>query len=86
MNHTASQSEQQAVSVSLISGAGGADRVSITLANGQSVVMTPAQARGLATTLIGAVNRAEVKASLHVSNNLWRRLEDDDKRLSTVAG
>jgi hypothetical protein len=59
----------------LIVGDDGSDRVAIKLAEGLDNVMllSPAQARALATELITAVNRAEVKASLKTSPNLWRR-------------
>jgi hypothetical protein len=49
--------------------------------------MTPSQARALATSLITAVNRAEVKTSLKVSTNLWRRMgEASEPRLSRATG
>lgn len=66
------------VFISLVSGTGGEDRISLELEDGQMMILTTAQARALANTLIGAVNRAEVKSSLRVSGNLWRR-EDDAK-------
>ena len=86
MNNTANHLGTEAVFVSLISGADGADNVAIELANGAMVMMNPAQARSLATSLITAVNRAEVKASLRVSTNLWRRQDEAGARLSAVAG
>lgn len=86
MNHPENKTANEAVFVSLISGPDGRDSVAIELAGGEVVMMTPSQARSLATSLITAVNRAEVKASLRVSTNLWRRMEDHDARLSSVAG
>ncbi len=86
MNHPANQATNEAVFVSLISGAEGRDSVAIELAGGEVVMMTPSQARSLATSLITAVNRAEVKASLRVSTNLWRRMDEHEVRLSSMAG
>lgn len=86
MNYPANQQTNEAVFVSLISGAEGRDSVAIELAGGEVVMMTPTQARSLATHLITAVNRAEVKASLRVSTNLWRRMGESEARLATVAG
>lgn len=73
------------VFVSLIAGNNGEDRVALELADGQVLLLDTAQARDLATHLITAVNRAEVKASLRVSTNLWRRPEPREARFS-VAG
>lgn len=70
------------VFVSLIPDGEGEDRISLELEDGQMVLLTASQARALATSLITAVNRAEVKASLRVSTNLWRRAEDAGPRLS----
>ncbi len=86
MNQATNQTSNDAVFVSLISGPEGKDCVAVELANGTLFMMSPAQARSLATSLITAVNRAEVKASLQVSTNLWRRRGEPDARLSTVAG
>jgi hypothetical protein len=86
MSQTRSQTASEAVHVSLIADPAGADGISIELASGETVVMTPAQARSLATSLITAVNRAEVKASLRVSTNLWRRMEDPETNLSSARG
>ncbi len=68
------------VFVSLVPGIGGEDCISLELEDGQMMILTAAQARTLANTLIGAVNRAEVKTSLRVSGNLWRREEDAKAR------
>lgn len=86
MNHTANNATNESVLVSLVSSPDGADSVAIELANGAMVMMTPAQARSLATSLITAVNRAEVKASLRVSTNLRRRMDGSEGHLSSMAG
>ncbi len=86
MNHTANHTANETAFVSLISGPDGNDSVAIELAGGEIVMMSPAQARSLATSLITAVNRAEVKASLRVSTNLWRRMGETEARLSSAAG
>ena len=70
--------------VSLISGKEGEDRVALELEDGQMVLLTANQARMLATNLITAVNRVEVKASLRVSTNLWRRADDVGTQFSLV--
>lgn len=64
----------------------GQDRVTITLSapEGVTLTLTPSQARALATDLITAVNRAEVKANLKVSPNLWRRSGDSQPRLAAA--
>lgn len=86
MNQSANHSSHDTVFVSLISGPEGADSVAIELTDGEVLMLSPDQARHLATNLITAVNRAEVKASLRVSTNLWRRESDAEKRLATAAG
>lgn len=75
------------VKVILTTSEDGQDRVAITLegAHGTALALTPSQARALATDLITAVNRAEVKANLKVSPNLWRRSREARPRL-LVAG
>jgi hypothetical protein len=78
-------SEADKVSVNLIASDDGADRIAIKLGEQPAaLVLTPAQARALATELIAAVNRAEVKTSLKSSQNLWRRAPDPQSRLATV--
>lgn len=69
------QFEVNEINVSLIAGDDGTDRITLKVADGMDnvMVLTPAQARALATELITAVNRAEVKASLKTSPNMWRR-------------
>jgi hypothetical protein len=68
-------SQVSQVQVVLTTTEDGQDRVAITLEgpHGSTLALTPSQARALATDLITAVNRAEVKANLKVSPNLWRR-------------
>lgn len=63
------------VNVSLMAVDDGSDRIALHVVNGvdASMVLTPSQARALATELISAVNRAEVKANLKVSSNMRRR-------------
>lgn len=69
------QFEISEINVSLIAGDDGSDRIALKVADGMEnvMVLTAAQARALATELITAVNRAEVKASLKTSPNMWRR-------------
>ena len=70
------QIQNKPVEVNVASTLDGADRVTVRLGEGANAVemtLTPSQARLLATELIAAVNRAEVKASLKVGDNLWRR-------------
>jgi hypothetical protein len=86
MTQTTKHPMNEAVRVSLVSDKAGADSVAVELASGEVVVMTPAQARALATSLITAVNRAEVKASLRVSTNLWRRGDEPEANFSAVRG
>lgn len=86
MNQSEHATRDESVFVSLITGPQGADNVAIELAGGEVLTLTPDQARSLATSLITAVNRAEVKASLRVSTNLWRRMGDAEKRLANVTG
>lgn len=79
-------SEIKAVNVNLAAGDNGTDQVVLTLREGGDVelALTPAQARLLATELITAVNRAEVKGTLKTSPNLWRRPGESRHRLATV--
>jgi hypothetical protein len=84
------QHEVEKMDVSLIAGDDGFDRVAIKLMSemagelGSSLTLTPGQARILATELIAAVNRAEVKSSLKTSPNLWRRQGEVRPRLATA--
>lgn len=86
MNHN----DVEKLDVSLISGDDGFDRIAIHLASivagdqCSALTLTPSQARMLATELISAVNRAEVKKSLQTSPNLWRRQGEARPRLATA--
>ncbi len=75
------------VQVKLATTEDGQDRVALSLhgTDGTVLTLTPSQARALATDLITAVNRAEVKANLKVSPNLWRRAGESRPRLA-IAG
>ncbi len=84
MSHIAKRPNHETVSVSLVSSPAGEDGVAIRIAGGEMLVMTPAQARSLATSLITVVNRAEVKASLNVSRNFWHSQDESEERLSYV--
>jgi hypothetical protein len=76
-------SHEQQVHVVLKTTADGQDCVMLTLgeAGQKTLVLTPCQARALANDLIAAVNRAEVKANLRVSHNLFRRAGESRPRL-----
>ena len=65
----------------------GQDQPALTLEGtpGTALALTPSQARAMATDLITAVNRAEVRANLKVSPNFWRRSRESSPRLQ-VAG
>jgi hypothetical protein len=86
MNHN----DVEKLDVSLVSGDDGLDRIAILLANAlpgdacSALTLTPQQARILATELISAVNRAEVKRSLQTSPNLWRRQGEARPRMATA--
>lgn len=76
-------SQEWQVHVILTTTQDGQDCVALTLgdAGEKTLVLTPGQARDLANNLIAAVNRAEVKANLKVSHNLWRRAGESRPRL-----
>ncbi len=84
------QHEVENMDVSLISGDDGFDLIAIKLFSamagelGTSLTLSPSQARILATELIAAVNRAEVKSSLKTSPNMWRRQGEARTRLATA--
>ena len=62
-----------ALDIALKEDASGRDRVVVTLqAHGCELNLTPHQARVLATELIMAVNRAEVRSNLKHSQNMVR--------------
>lgn len=81
------QTAINAVNVHLVPGVDGSDHVMIKLGNDveAGLALTPAQARMLATELITAVNRAEVKSSLKTSPNLWGRRGASNSRLATAS-
>ncbi|MEW5771403.1 MAG: hypothetical protein AB1831_13695 [Pseudomonadota bacterium] len=82
-----SESHQDNVVVTVVSGIDNTDRISLQLGEGMSgtvCTLTPSQARMLATELIAAVNRAEVKASLKSGTNMWRRTNETRPRFATA--
>ncbi len=84
-----SQHEVGKMDVSLVSSDDGLDRIAIKLlsdlAGESALLLTPGQARTLATELIAAVNRAEVKSSLKTSSNMWRRQGEASSRMVSAA-
>ena len=82
-----SQTAVDHITVSLIAGDGGTDRIALDISEGMEnlLVLTPDQARLLATELITAVNRAEVKASLKSTPNMWRRAGNPAPKSSEAA-
>lgn len=78
---------QTKVEVTVSASVDGSDRITMrTGVSNEEVLlsMTPSQARLLATELIAAVNRAEVKANLKTGTNLWRQPGKSDPRLATA--
>ena len=66
----------KALEINLKADADGRDRVTVTLhPHDCAIDLTPHQARMLATELIMAVNRAEVRGTLTHSPNLARRTQ-----------
>lgn len=64
------------VNISLVEDANGKDRIAFALSSGAcDLSLSPHQARVLATELIMAVNRAEVRGNLRRSQNLSRGAE-----------
>lgn len=81
------QSRQDKVEVSVVAGVDGVDRIALMVgdsAESRLLSLTPGQARLLATELIAAVNRAEVKANLKTGTNLWRKPGESRPRLATA--
>lgn len=63
----------------------GRDRIVVTLeAHGCELNMTPHQARVLATELIMAVNRAEVRGNLKHSHNMVRSPQSVEHKRSLI--
>ena len=72
-----------ALEISLKEDAQGRDRVEISLQSpGCSLQLTPHQARVLATELIMAVNRAEVRSNLKHGQNVVRAVPSTEQRRS----
>lgn len=70
-----------ALEISLKEDAQGRDRVEISLQSpGCSLQLTPHQARVLATELIMAVNRAEVRSNLKHGQNVVRAVPSTEQR------
>ncbi|MCL5061059.1 MAG: hypothetical protein M1449_11680 [Candidatus Thermoplasmatota archaeon] len=67
--------------ISLKEDAQGRDRVEVALdEHGCSLMLTPHQARVLATELIMAVNRAEVRSNLKHSQNMVRSTQPAEQK------
>lgn len=74
-----------ALDIALKEDAGGRDRVVVTLqAHGCELNLTPHQARVLATELIMAVNRSEVRGNLKHSQNMVRGTQSAEKKRSLL--
>ncbi len=81
------QSQEDKVEVTVVAGGDGSDRITLQVGeSGESrlLTLTPSQARLLATELIAAVNRAEVKANLKTGTNMWRKSGESRPRLATA--
>ena len=78
---------QTKIVVTVIASVDGTDRIGLRMGESEDdtlASLTPSQARLLATELITAVNRAEVKANLKTGTNMWRRPGKNDPRLATA--
>ena len=66
------------VQVFMVNNEEGQERIALKVVDAEDacVTFTPAQARALATELITAVNRAEIKTTLKVSPTPWKRTTD----------
>src|SRR5512143_2632463 len=74
-----------ALSITLQEDGQGRDRVVVTLqAHGCALNLTPHQARVLATELIMAVNRSEVRGNLKHSQNMVRGTQSAEQRRSLL--
>ena len=74
-----------ALDIALKEDASGRDRVVLTLqAHGCELNLTPHQARVLATELIMAVNRSEVRGNLKHSQNMVRGTQSAEQRRSLL--
>jgi hypothetical protein len=68
------------IAISLDEDESGKDFVVCSLGDKNQMRLTPHQARVLATELIMAVNRAEVRGNLKRSHNLSRKSENQNSR------
>lgn len=74
-----------ALDITLKEDAHGRDRIVVTLeAHGCDLTMTPHQARVLATELIMAVNRAEVRSNLKHSPNMMRSAQPAEQKRGLI--
>ncbi|MHB0973760.1 MAG: hypothetical protein ACYC0P_05910 [Thiobacillus sp.] len=74
-----------ALDIALKEDAYGRDRVVVTLqAHGCELNLTPHQARVLATELIMAVNRAEVRGNLRHSQNMVRGTQPAERKRGLI--
>ncbi len=79
---SSTQHGQVAVRVVLTTNEDGQEQVMLYLEGVDTPLsLTPSEARALATELITVAQRAEVKANLKVSQNLWRRVRQVQPRL-----
>lgn len=81
------QSHQGKMEVTVVADVDGTERITLQVndsGEGLALTLTPNQARLLATELIAAVNRAEVKANLKTGTNMWRRSGESRPRLATA--
>jgi hypothetical protein len=81
------QSHQEKMEVTVVAGVDGSDRITLQANDSGErllLTLTPNQARLLATELIAAVNRAEVKANLKTGTNMWRRSGESRPRLAAA--
>lgn len=81
------ETQQNKVEVTVIASGDGPDRITLQVGDSgetRLLTLTPSQARLLATELIAAVNRAEVKANLKSGSNMWRKPGEARPRLATA--
>ena len=81
------QSQNEKVEVTVVEGSDGSECIALQVSSGGEtnvLKLTPSQARLLATELIAAVNRAEVKVNLKSGTNMWRRSGESRPRLATA--
>lgn len=81
------QSQQDKLEVTVVAGIDSKDYITLQVGeHGEARLLTlsPGQARLLATELIAAVNRAEVKANLKRGTNMWRQSGESRPRLQAA--